>query len=92
MSDQYVRTGEWPSLGVHPSFDRADWPFDKLGHKDAVTGRCKAVLLDDRNPLKMLGIVDLDCALAESLPGDAIYAPDSLVKNFLPDLDARENP
>jgi hypothetical protein len=92
MSDQHIRTGAWPSLGVHPSFRREDWLFDRVGHRDAVSGRCNAVLLDDRNPLNIVGLVDEDCATVARLPGDTIYAPDGLVKNLLPDLSAGPQP
>jgi hypothetical protein len=86
MSDQHIRTGAWPSLGVHPSFRREDWPFDRVGHRDAGSRRCKAVLLDDRNPLKIVDVIDEDCATVAHLPGDTIYAPDGLVESFLPGL------
>jgi hypothetical protein len=89
MSDTHIRSGRWPVLGVHPAFARADWPFDAVGHRDAVTGRCKEVRLDDRRPLRMLGIVDVDCDVAARLPGDTIYSPDWLEEDLLPELRVR---
>lgn len=91
MSDHYIRTGAWPSLGVHSSFRRGDWPFDRVGHRDAISGRCKAVLLDDRNPLKIVDVVDEECAEVARLPGDTIYAPDWLVEDLLPGMSAAES-
>jgi hypothetical protein len=87
MSDYYIRSGLWRTLGVHAKFRRELWPFDRVGHRDAVTGRCKIVLLDDRNPLKIKALVDDDCSTADRLPGDTIYAPDWLMKSLLPGLD-----
>lgn len=90
MSDVHIRSGRWPSRGVHSSFDRTEWPFDRLGHRDASTGRCKAVVLDDRNPLTMVDVIDVSCEEAAQLPGDTIYAPDWLDEDLLPRLSAGE--
>jgi hypothetical protein len=86
FSDHLLRTGEWPSHGVHPQFSRVDWPFDRVGHRDSITGACRVIHLDDRNPLKMVGNRIVPCTDVGDLPSDAIESPILFVREILPTL------
>ena len=86
FADEPLRTGAWPVLGVHPSFRREDWPFDKVAHQDRLSGRCLVVRLDDRNPLKITGMDPVDCGSVAGWPSDAIDSPYLFAREVLPAL------
>lgn len=91
FSDYMLRTGEWPSLGVHPRFHREQWPFDRLLHRDAITGRCTVISLDDRDPTKEVGAVDVDCSMVTDLPEDGIRDPVVFMERTLPQIRGSSN-
>ena len=89
FADQPLRTGEWPVLGIHPDFKREEWPFDEVVHRDAITGACQIVRLDDKNPLRMLEFVPVDCSAVAGWPSDDLDSPYLFVKEVLPRLRDR---
>ncbi|NYJ08570.1 hypothetical protein [Petropleomorpha daqingensis] len=74
FADRALRDGVWSSMGVHPGFRREQWPFDRILHREFITGRCTLIALDDRNPLKMIGSEPVECDTATGLPSDTLYA------------------
>lgn len=59
---------------MHPGFRREEWTFDRILHREHITGRCLLIQLDDRNPLKMIASEPVDCEAAAGLSTDTLHA------------------
>lgn len=86
FSDNQLREGPWRGLGIHPQFNREEWPFNMIAHwPSGHSGKAVGLVMDDRNPVVVIDRFPIPDEVALTLPADAIFAPISMERFLLPE-------
>lgn len=90
FSDYALRDGSWSHLGVHPHFDRTDWPFNRVAFRNLNSRRpWLALTLDDEDPNRVIGQEVVSEGEALALPQDVLLAPEGMDRYVSARLDNR---
>lgn len=73
FGDLGIKTGNWPIIGVLPSWDRNAWPVPAFVRKDVVSGRVQKIVYADEDPSKVVSEVLSNEGEVKHLPRDGLW-------------------